>query len=98
MLTDDQKAILLALNDVQNNSGFTAAEKRNDISISSTYDNLKLYGYTPLWIMENDVGSTMIDELQAFSVFMKARYSSTLTTELLAGNRVREMYVRTTTT
>lgn len=39
----------------------------------------------------------MIDELLAFSVFMKARYANTLTTELLAGNRVREMFVRTTT-
>jgi len=47
--------------------------------------------------MENDVGSSMIDELLAFSVFMKARYANTLTTELLAGNRVREMFVRTTT-
>ena len=47
--------------------------------------------------MENDVGASMIDELQAFSVFMKARYANTLTTELLAGNRVREMFVRTTT-
>jgi hypothetical protein len=47
--------------------------------------------------MEKDVGASMIDELQAFSVFMKARYSNTLTTELLAGERVREMFIRTTT-
>ena len=98
MLTDDQKALLLAFDDLSKNTGFTADEKKNDAVISSTFANVVLYGFTPLWIMENDVNGPMISELQEFSFFLKARYSSTLTTELLAGNRVREMYVRTTTT
>lgn len=97
LLTDDQKALLLAFDDLSKNTGFTADEKKNDVVISSTFANLVLYGFTPLWIMENDVNGPMIDELQAFSVFLKARYSSTLTTELLAGNKVREMYAKTTT-
>lgn len=88
--------MLLALDDLRSNTGFTSAEKQNDIQISSSYTNLGLYGYTALWIMANDVGASMIDELQAFSVFMKARYANTLTTELLAGDRVREMFVKTT--
>ena len=89
--------MLLALDDLKNNAGFTATEKQNDIQITSTYAGLGLYGFTSLWIMANNVDATTIDELYAFSVFLKARYTSTLVSELLAGERVRVMFVTTTT-
>ena len=97
LLTEDQKALLLAFDDLSTNTGFTADEKKSDVTITSTFDNLKLYGFTPLWLMEADVNGPMIDELQPFAVFLKAKYSASLTSELLAGNRVREMYAKKTT-
>lgn len=89
--------MLLALDDLKNNAGFTAAEKQNDIQITSTYAGLGLYGFTSLWIMANNVGATTIDELYDFAVFLKPRYASTLLNEMAAGDRVRSMFVSTTT-